>query len=69
MKHRPISKRRRTTESVLRLLDLEHAKSAVLNSLTGGELEQIQFLLRHVLVLQNYRTLSLLQAANPFGCE
>src|SRR5258708_17283400 len=30
MKHRPTTKRRRTTNSVLRLLDLEHAKSAVL---------------------------------------
>jgi len=35
MKHRPTSKRRRTTKSVLRLLDLEHAKSAVLNSLSS----------------------------------
>jgi len=35
MKHRPTSRRRRTTKSVLRLLDLEHAKTAVLNSLTS----------------------------------
>ena len=35
MKHRPTSKRRRTTKSVLRLLDLEHAKSAVLSSLSS----------------------------------
>src|SRR5215475_13615826 len=35
MKHRPTTRRRRTTKSVLRLLDLEHAKSAVLNSLTS----------------------------------
>jgi len=36
MKRRPTSRRRRrTTRSVLRLLDLEHAKTAVLNSLTS----------------------------------
>src|SRR5215472_5382292 len=35
MKHRLTSKRRRTTKSVLRLLDLEHAKSAVLSSLSS----------------------------------
>jgi len=35
MKHRPTSRRRRTTKSVLRLLDLEHAKSAVLTSLSS----------------------------------
>ena len=29
MKHRPTSRRRRTTKSVLRLLDLEHGKTAV----------------------------------------
>jgi hypothetical protein len=34
MKHRRPCTRRRTTKSVLRLLDLEHAKTAVLNSLT-----------------------------------
>jgi tetratricopeptide (TPR) repeat protein len=35
MKHRPTSRRRRSkTRSVLRLLDLEHSKTAVLNSLT-----------------------------------
>src|SRR6201998_26337 len=36
MKHRPTSRRRRTsTRSVLRLLDLEHSKTSVLNSLTS----------------------------------
>ena len=36
MRHRQVSRRRhRKTKSVLRLLDLEHAKSAVLNSLTS----------------------------------
>src|ERR1700739_1503066 len=36
MKRRPTSRRRRrTTRSVLRLLDLEHAKTSVLNSLTS----------------------------------
>ena len=35
MKQKPSSKRRRSsTKSVLRLPDLEHAKAAVLNSLT-----------------------------------
>ena len=38
MKHRQVSRRRRSkTKSVLRLLDLEHAKSAVLNSLTSPD--------------------------------
>src|SRR5205807_4800502 len=38
MKRRPTSRRRRrTTRSVLRLLDLEHAKTAVLNSLTSQD--------------------------------
>ena len=40
MKHRPTSKRRRTTKSVLRLLDLEHAKTAVLNSLSSPEAQR-----------------------------
>jgi site-specific recombinase XerD len=40
MKHRPTSKRRRTTRSVLRLLDLEHAKAAVLNSLTSPDAQR-----------------------------
>src|SRR5262249_2756413 len=40
MKHRPTSKRRRTTKSVLRLLDLEHAKTAVLNSLSSPEAQK-----------------------------
>jgi len=40
MKHRPTSRRRRTTKSVLRLLDLEHAKAAVLNSLTSPDAER-----------------------------
>jgi len=35
MKHRPTSRRRRTTKSVLRFLDLERAKASVLNSLTS----------------------------------
>src|SRR6266404_6903 len=38
MKHRPTSRRRRSsTRSVLRLLDLEHSKTAVLNSLTSAD--------------------------------
>src|SRR5579864_2188679 len=38
MKHRPTFRRRRgSTRSVLRLLDLEHAKTAVLNSLTSQD--------------------------------
>ena len=40
MKHRPASKRRRTTKSVLRLLDLEHAKSAVLGSLSSQDAQR-----------------------------
>ena len=40
MKHRPTSRRRRTTKSVLRLLDLEHAKSAVLNSLSSPDAQR-----------------------------
>ena len=40
MKHRPTSRRRRTTRSVLRLLDLEHAKAAVLNSLTSPDAQR-----------------------------
>ena len=40
MKHRPTSKRRRTTKSVLRLLDLEHAKTAVLNSLSSPDAQR-----------------------------
>ena len=39
MKHRPTSRRRRTIRSVLRLPDLEHAKAAVLNSLTSPDVE------------------------------
>jgi hypothetical protein len=36
MKRKPYSRRKRTTtKSVLRLPDLEHAKAAVLNSLTS----------------------------------
>src|SRR6516165_8645519 len=38
MKHRQVFRRRhRRTKSVLRLLDLEHAKSAVLKSLTSSD--------------------------------
>src|SRR5271169_2107582 len=38
MKHRPTSRRKRSsTRSVLRLLDLEHSRTAVLNSLTSAE--------------------------------
>jgi hypothetical protein len=41
MKYRPPSRRRRsTTKSVLRLLDLEHAKTAVLNSLTSSDAQR-----------------------------
>ena len=40
MKHRPPFRRRRTTKSVLRLLDLEHAKAAVLNSLTSPDAQR-----------------------------
>ena len=40
MTHRPTSRRRRTTKSVLRLLDLEHAKTAVLNTLTSPDAQR-----------------------------
>ena len=40
MKHQPTSRRRRTTKSVLRLLDLEHAKTAVLNTLTSPDAQR-----------------------------
>src|SRR5436190_15399667 len=41
MKQRRVSRRkRRTTKSVLRLLDLEHAKTAVLNSLTSPDAQR-----------------------------
>ena len=41
MKHRQAFRRRhRRTKSVLRLLDLEHAKSAVLNSLTSSDAQR-----------------------------
>src|SRR2546426_1883867 len=41
MKHRPTSRRRRSsTRSVLRLLDLEHSKTAVLNSLTSADAQR-----------------------------
>ena len=41
MKHRQVLRRKhRRTKSVLRLLDLEHAKSAVLNSLTSSDAQR-----------------------------
>src|ERR1700681_983605 len=41
MKHRPNFRRRRSsTRSVLRLLDLEHSKTAVLNSLTSQDAQR-----------------------------
>ena len=41
MKHRPTSRRRRSsTRSVLRLLDLEHSKTAVLNSLSSQDAQR-----------------------------
>src|SRR5256885_6361587 len=41
MKHRATSRRRRnSTRSVLRLLDLEHSKTAVLNSLTSRDAQR-----------------------------
>src|SRR6266478_6305456 len=41
LKHRPTSRRRRSsTRSVLRLLDLEHSKTAVLNSLTSQDAQR-----------------------------
>src|SRR5216110_2138755 len=41
MKHRPTSRRRRrSTRSVLRLLDLEHSKTAVLHSLTSPDAQR-----------------------------
>ena len=41
MKHRPTPRRiRRRTKSVLRLLDLEHAKTAVLNSLSSSDAQR-----------------------------
>jgi hypothetical protein len=42
MKRRPYSRRKRTTlKSVLRLPDLEHAKAAVLNSLTSLDAQRV----------------------------
>jgi hypothetical protein len=47
MKRKPYSRRKRTTtKSVLRLPDLEHAKAAVLNSLTSLDAQRGY---RHVL--------------------
>lgn len=41
MKHRPTLRgRRSTTKSILRLLDHEHAKTTVLNSLTSPDAQQ-----------------------------
>src|SRR6266566_4061592 len=41
MKHRPTSRRRRnSTRPMLRLLDLEHSKTAVLNSLTSQDAQR-----------------------------
>src|SRR2546427_4057850 len=41
MKRKPYSRRKRTTtKSVLRLPDLEHAKAAVLNSLTSADVQR-----------------------------
>src|SRR5215467_9583711 len=41
MKHRPTSRRKRSSSrSVLRLLDLEHSKTAVLNSLTSQDAQR-----------------------------
>jgi hypothetical protein len=41
MKHRPTLRRRRSTsKSILRLLDLGHAKTAVLNSLTSPDAQR-----------------------------
>ena len=42
MKRKPHSRRKRTTtKSVLRLPDLEHAKAAVLNSLTSLDAQRV----------------------------
>src|SRR5215469_1888496 len=41
MKHRPTSKRRRTTKAILRLPDLEAAKSAVFNSLSYPDAQRV----------------------------
>jgi hypothetical protein len=41
MKQKPSSRRRRSsTKSILRLPDLEHAKAAVLNSLTSADAQR-----------------------------
>jgi hypothetical protein len=41
MKHKPSSRRRRSAaKSILRLPDLEHAKAAVLNSLTSTDAQR-----------------------------
>jgi hypothetical protein len=37
MKQKPSSRRRRSTKSVLRLPDLEHAKASLLNSLNSAD--------------------------------
>jgi hypothetical protein len=40
MKHRPTSRRRRTAKSLPRLLDLEHAKAAVLHGRTSPDAQR-----------------------------
>src|SRR5712671_964424 len=40
MKRKPCSRRKRNARSILRLPDLEHAKAAVLNSLTSADAQR-----------------------------
>jgi len=80
MKRKPFSRRKRTTtKSVLRLPDLEHAKAAVLNSLTSLDAQRGY---RHAIdefvdwycpiplgacLSSNDRTISWLQAADSIS--
>ena len=71
MKQKPSSRRKRSsTKSVLGLLDLEHAKAAVLNSLNStdakrGYRDAIEFPLGHISVQTTERSLGCKQRIRP----